>query len=145
MVLFRKTMLVANSPSEVQKDLAACAYRFSKPSFSGHDFSMRCIKRHNGYHRFNAAVHRVTGTLLPQNSKTKLTISIHADFSFWFGCAVILLGVAFLMQSFFSHNTFWFPCLLPILFGLFIIGISLWSAKELLEQIVRKLHSSRIT
>lgn len=130
---------VSKSVEEATRILKSSAYYLPKAIFEKSAFSMHCARRRNG--GYLSPTH-IRGHIFAGEESTEVILEIHANLSFYLGCAIILLGLIWLLYGFLWNRNIWIPCLGTASLGLLISAQFLWEASEMLDLLEHKLTRS---
>ena len=136
MKILTRMVSVDKSISEVVQTLKSSAYHFPAAKFNEYVFSMRCIKRRMGRH---STMMIVKGCILDNEDPTKVVLEIHANWDFFLGAAIIILGIMGLIYCLIAKIDRWIPCLGMTTLGILISGQTLLEGVELLDLLEHKL------
>ena len=136
MKLLSRRMIIPKAYEGVYQILKSSAYHFPPAKFSEKTFSIHCAKRYKGG---VISLIPVKGAIMQNSHLTEVLISIHADFGFYLGCLLILLGFLGIFLCIVIPSDRWIPCVGLVLMGLLVCGQSIWEGKALLDSFEHKL------
>lgn len=136
MVLLSRQVNVQKSHKEIYQIIKTFPHYFSKEYGDKESFSMHCAIRYNGS---LISLIKVTGKIRECSPFIIITISTHADLSFYIGCFLSLVGLLGILWCYLSFSLRWVPCLGALALGLFVSSQSIWKGKDLLDRLERKL------
>lgn len=136
MKILSRRVVVTKSYEEVSHILKSSAYFFPEIMISGTIFSMYCAKRYNGGH---LSLTPVKGTIVRHNNQSKVIIEVHADFSFFLGILITVIGIVGLVWLLISQSSRLIPQIGLILIGILVCGHSWCEGVELLDRLEHKL------
>ena len=138
MKLFSRSIVVPKTYEDAYKIIKSSARIHRKKVFTEQAFSIHCAQKIGaGWRDFSPIP--VKGTITPQDSSVKVTLTVHAGFGFYLGCFFILLGIIGLLWSLISLPAGWITHVGIILFGAVISGTYVYSGIDLLDVIEHKL------
>lgn len=138
MRILSRRVLVQKSLDEVQRILRSSAYRFSKPVFSGHSFSMYCAKRYNGG---IISLIPIKGTVVHGAQMLEVKLTVCAGLSFWIGGITTVLAIVGMFWCILLGSSRWVAYMGMLLFGFFILGQNFWEGSAILDRVEHKLCS----
>lgn len=138
MKLMSRVVIVPKSYETVYQIIQSSAYHIPKGIFREDSFSMHCAKRFNGG---MISLFPVKGTIIKRNHSVEVTLSVCADFSFYLGVFLVLLGIAHSIGCIATLSPRWIVSIGMVVFGLAATAYSLLEEKELLDRLEHKLLS----
>lgn len=133
-----RTRKVATSKSieEAMRMIKSAAYYLPEGKFDQTSFSFYCARRHRGG---SVMLIPVRGSISVEDSQVNIVLEIHADFRFYVGCIISLLGILGTLCLLIMQSPRWSMGCMAILFGGIVSGSSLLAASEILDRIEFKL------
>ena len=136
MTLLSRHVVVMKAYEEVYQIIQSSAYCLPKGIFSKESFSIYCAKRFNGG---IVSLIPVKGTITQHSQSVEVMLSIPCYLHFYLGCFLSVFGIFGLLCCFTGYSSRWLPCVGSILFGILVIGQSLWEGRTLLDRLENKL------
>ena len=136
MKLLSRNICVQKTYDDAYQVITSCNYRLSKGHFERNSFAIDCPKRFNGG---IISLIPVKGTISQHDHFLEVVLSIHANWSFYLGCILCVLGAIGALFSILSDFSRWIPAVGSMMIGMLICGQVLWEGKNTLDMIERKL------
>ena len=136
MKLLMRRVTTKKTVNEVIQILKSCAYDSGKVGVENSQYSMYCSTRRNG--EYLSLVH-VAGGIYSSGASTLVELDVYADYIFFLGLAIVLLGTTAFICSLVLSPARWYVYLGLILLGVFPIVQTLCRDLELLDIIEHKL------
>ena len=136
MKLLSRNICVQKTYDDAYQVITSCNYRLSKGHFERNSFAIDCPKRFNGG---IISLIPVKGTISQHDHFLEVVLSIHANWSFYLGCMLCIIGAIGLFLHIFSGSYSWIPAVGSMMIGMLICGQVLWEGKNTLDMIERKL------
>ena len=125
------------SIEEAMEMMKSAAYYWPEGKFEQCAFSFYCARRHGGR---SMMLIPVRGSMVEKDGQVTVVLEIHADFGFYFGGVISLLGILGALGMLILQLPQWYTCCMTVLFGGLVSGSSLLVASEILDRLEFKLH-----
>ena len=130
MKILTRHVVVTKTAEEVSQILKSSAYYVPKPKFEQSCFSMHCAKRH---HNGGKSLILVKGTVSEFEDKVRVKLEIHADLVFYYGIAMLLLGIIGIIYGIIAYSGNWLVGFGIVLIGLLLCAQPMSRGSELLD------------
>ena len=136
MKLLSRNICVQKTYDDAYQVITSCNYRLSKGNFEANRFVINCPKRSNSG---ILSLIPITGTISQHDHFLEVVLSIYANWSFYLGCLLCIIGAIGALFSILSDFSRWIPSVGSMMIGMLICGQVLWEGKNTLDMIERKL------
>ena len=137
MKLFSKRILAEKPYDEVLEIIKSFSSSFPKRKFFDGEFSIYSPKRFNGG---TIALFPLKGIIQSHDDHVEVNVWFCADFGFFLGCFLCILGIIELFRCISAGSNRWVPCVGIVLFGIFAGAQSIWEGKALLDRLEHRLN-----
>lgn len=136
MKLLSRKLVVPKPEDEALRILRSTANRYSKSEFAEGKFSFFYKKRYFGTQYIQIPI---KGAHTSGDDATVVKIETHADFGFYVGCILVLVGVFGVFLSLASGSDRWIAELISSVIGFLLMLQTYWECRSYMEMLETKL------